>query len=411
MDAGANSTAIGTFHQALSRRPCDAPIKHVACLIAPPVEVPYDGWHTAVCSRANHSPGDSCMDKCRILFLAANPQGTTPLALDKEIREIEAKIRASEHRDSLELVSKWAVRPDDLLQALLEVRPQVVHFSGHGSTDQIALVGNDDKPKPVGKDALAYLFGTLKDNIRLVVLNACYSRHQAELITRHIDCVVGMNKPIGDAAAIVFAASFYRAIGFGRSLREAFEIGKSALMLEGIPEHGTPEILAREQVNLEQLVLVSPSDNSDQSVKSKKASAMGDHSNRSVSIGGNATGSVIQTGDHNQASMQFTQTTLPAAETVDIRKEFAALRELLGQLSVPDQKKLDRALEDAQDELNKPQPDRHEIGGALERALKYAQQAEGFASVAVKLQGHVANAVAWLGDNWHKLLRLVGLVV
>ena len=33
------------------------------------------------------------MDKCKILFLAANPQGTTPLALDREIREIEAEIR------------------------------------------------------------------------------------------------------------------------------------------------------------------------------------------------------------------------------------------------------------------------------------------------------------------------------
>ena len=51
------------------------------------------------------------MAECKILFLAANPEGTTQLALDKEIREIDAKIRASEFRDSLQLVSHWAVRP------------------------------------------------------------------------------------------------------------------------------------------------------------------------------------------------------------------------------------------------------------------------------------------------------------
>ena len=40
----------------------------------------------------SHATGHE-MEKCKILFLAANPQGTTPLALDKEIREIETKIR------------------------------------------------------------------------------------------------------------------------------------------------------------------------------------------------------------------------------------------------------------------------------------------------------------------------------
>jgi len=72
-------------------------------------------------------------DKVKILFLAANPKGTTAIRLDEEIREIHSKIRAAEFRDSFELVSRWAVRPGDLLQAFNEVRPHVVHFSGHGS--------------------------------------------------------------------------------------------------------------------------------------------------------------------------------------------------------------------------------------------------------------------------------------
>ena len=45
---------------------------------------------------------------------------------------------------------------------------------------------------------------------------------------------------IGDDAAITFAASFYRAIGFGRTIQEAFDQGRTALMLEGIPEERTP---------------------------------------------------------------------------------------------------------------------------------------------------------------------------
>jgi hypothetical protein len=49
------------------------------------------------------------------------------------------------------------------------------------------------------------------------------------------------------------------------------------------------------------------------------------------------------------------------------------------------------------------------IGGALERALRHAGKAAGFAEVAGKIAPHVQNAVAWLGENWRKLLPLVGL--
>src|SRR3954453_16930945 len=199
------------------------------------------------------------MDKVKVLFLAANPAGTQPLKLDEEIRRITAKVRASEYRDSLELISRWAVRPDDLMQALLEVKPQVVHFSGHGSsTQELILLDEQGDPKPVSKAALASLFRTLKDNVRVVVLNACYSRPQAEALAETIDCTVGMNRPIGDEAAIVFAASFYRAVGFGRSVKEAFELGKAALLLEGIPEDQTPELLTRSGVEAAGVILIPP---------------------------------------------------------------------------------------------------------------------------------------------------------
>jgi hypothetical protein len=111
----------------------------------------------------------------------------------------------------------------------------------------------------VSKAALASLFRALKDNIRVVMLNACYSRGQADAITEVIDCAIGMNKAIGDRAAITFAASFYRALGFGRSVQEAFEQGKTALLLEGIAEESTPELHVRQGIDASAIVLVNPS--------------------------------------------------------------------------------------------------------------------------------------------------------
>lgn len=198
------------------------------------------------------------MDKIKILFLAANPKGTVPLRLDEEIREISAKIRLAKFCDSLELVSIWATRPSDLLQSLLEHKPHIVHFSGHGTvSDEITLEDSSGQPKSVSKEALTALFQNLKDNIRVVMLNACYSRPQAEAITNVIDSAIGMKGAIGDQAAIKFAASFYQAIGFGRTLKEAFDIGKTALMLEGIAEENTPQLHLHDGIDATKVVLIN----------------------------------------------------------------------------------------------------------------------------------------------------------
>jgi uncharacterized protein YjbI with pentapeptide repeats len=203
--------------------------------------------------------GGPSMTSVKCLFLAANPAGMPRLSLDREIREITAKIRSSEYRDALQLVSEWAVRPDDLLQVLNVHKPQIVHFSGHGTAaGEIVLVDDNGIPKPVSVAAIRALFTTLKDNLRLVILNACYAETQARAITEVIDCAIGMDEAISDEAAITFIASFYRALGFGRSIQEAFDQGVTALMLAGIPNVSTPRLLMRAGVHPESIVLVRP---------------------------------------------------------------------------------------------------------------------------------------------------------
>jgi len=196
------------------------------------------------------------MQTVKALFLAANPTSTNRLAIDEEMRAIEQKVRAAEHRDVLIFQSAWAVRPDDLLQLLNQHRPHIVHFSGHGSRAGLSLAGNDGQIRLVTTRALAALFATLKDNIRLVFLNACYSREQAQALVTSIDCVVGMKDSIHDDAATVFASSFYRAIGFGRSIQKAFDQGRAALLLEGIPEEDIPELLVKDGIDPNQIVLI-----------------------------------------------------------------------------------------------------------------------------------------------------------
>lgn len=195
----------------------------------------------------------------KVLFIASNPIDQTQLRLDEEIRAITEKIRASEHRDSVHLVSRWAARPSDLLQALNELKPHIVHFSGHGSdNDELIFQADDGSTKLVSQEAIAATMSTLNDNIRVVILNACFSHAQAEAVTQYVDSAIGMKDSIRDDAARVFAAQFYAAIGFGLSIKQAFDQGVAALLLEGIPQDDVPVLFTHEGVEPEDIVLVRP---------------------------------------------------------------------------------------------------------------------------------------------------------
>jgi hypothetical protein len=167
------------------------------------------------------------------------------LRLSEEVSKIQAGLSLSDGRDRFTVVSQGAVRPDDLRRALLRHKPNLVHFSGHGTGDQ-GLIFEDDagKAKRVSGDALARLF-RLCPSVECVLLNACYSQAQANSIGQHINYVVGMNDALGDRAAIEFAVGFYDALGYGRSVPEAYEFGLSAITLEGIDEMATPILQIR----------------------------------------------------------------------------------------------------------------------------------------------------------------------
>lgn len=184
----------------------------------------------------------------KILFLGANPLNSTRLALDEEIREIEQNLRASRLRNRFEVKSRWAVRPSDLQQALLDEEPTIAHFSGHGDGAAGLAFHSDDTTKDalVTGAALRALFRVLKDNLRVVVLNACFSTEQATAIVEEIDFVVGMSDAIGDDAARIFAAAFYRGLAFGKSVQAAFDLGVNELQLNGfVHDEHVPVLLVR----------------------------------------------------------------------------------------------------------------------------------------------------------------------
>lgn len=198
-------------------------------------------------------------EKITVLFLAANPKCTKPLRLDMEAREIQERIRKSIYRDTIAFESRWAVRAGDIIEAINEVKPDIIHFSGHGDEYGNLVFENEyGDSKLIKKEAMASTISTVSDKVRFMFFNACFSAEQAELIVEFIDAAIGMTDSIEDSAAITFAAQFYSSIGYGKSIKTAFDQARAGLMLEGINEEDIPELYVKPGLSANDIYLVRP---------------------------------------------------------------------------------------------------------------------------------------------------------
>ncbi len=182
----------------------------------------------------------------KILILAANPIDSVRLSLEREVSEIRTTLQLSANRARFAIEARGAVCPDDVQKYMYDIKPQIVHFSGHGEGHEgLVFEDEDDRAILVPGKVLSNLFELFSDRVECVVLNSCYSIAQAQEIFKHIPYVVGMNREIGDLAARKFSQGFYRAIWDDRSIEEAFESGKNAMDLANIDESLTPVLFKR----------------------------------------------------------------------------------------------------------------------------------------------------------------------
>lgn len=201
------------------------------------------------CDRRNFAPGEFERLYCKasalpspasppghlrkILFLAANPQNTTSLALQQEYRDIQDALARSYNEAQFDLDIRPAARRDDLRRSLLNFNPQIIHFAGHGEGDEGLMFENDrGQSELFTTPALSNLFREFSNFLDCVILNACYSEIQADAIGQHIDYVIGMKQAIPDTDARAFSRGFYDALFANQLIETAFRLGVNAIETE-----------------------------------------------------------------------------------------------------------------------------------------------------------------------------------
>lgn len=198
--------------------------------------------------------------KIVVLLASASPDTAVRIRVDKEFSAIITRMRSTNLRDRFEFVQIQAATFDTLRSNLQQHKPHVLHISSHGTEDgALKFEPFDGDPGIVSKSKLLKLFRALRaDNLRLIVVNACHSHALTRDIPSVIDLAIGMSDNVKDKAAIDFAVAFYEALGYGRDIENAFDLGTSGLddVDDQVPQ--LFPILPEDTSNKRKLVLINP---------------------------------------------------------------------------------------------------------------------------------------------------------
>ena len=182
--------------------------------------------------------------KVKILFVDIDVGNLrTRLAVDREVRDITEKLWTGTARDSFEFILQRVSTPTDLQVVLLEHRPHILHLRGLNMLAELnSLASRDQSVKSFSQKDLIELFVPFRDIVRCVVIDGQLPFSQADIISGLIGCVITLPESVEDRVKIAFISSFYQALSFGRNIREAFELGRLQIKLEGLEERKTTQL-------------------------------------------------------------------------------------------------------------------------------------------------------------------------
>ncbi|MFN8495657.1 MAG: CHAT domain-containing protein [Caldilineaceae bacterium] len=178
-------------------------------------------------------------ENINILIIFANPKDIEPLRLSTEDKAIRESIKFSQYRDNIQVNVLHAATIHDVRRALLESSYKIIHFSGHGAGDGLVFENESGKPHIVMPNALADFLAAYSPPIECVILNACYTKSQGQLLASSIPYTIATESPISNSGAIEFTRGFYDAIGAGKTIEFAYQEGCRTMRLTG---HQTSDI-------------------------------------------------------------------------------------------------------------------------------------------------------------------------
>jgi len=164
-----------------------------------------------------------------VLIAGAQPFNEDPIKLRTEIKKIKSVIQVD---PTLKVVPRCSTTKSDLIEALSDYNPIILHLSAHGDKDgSIAFEDERGKSSNIKKKNVARIIAAHNNDrkttvpLKGIILSNCFSEIGAKELTNSVDFVIAMSTSVEIDAAIQFTEGFYSGIREGYSIDAAFNMG------------------------------------------------------------------------------------------------------------------------------------------------------------------------------------------
>lgn len=169
-----------------------------------------------------------------ILFISANPKGE---AISESEKRIIENLRQKQNLVSIQIKRIiLSARVSNISKALEEAQYHIVHISVHSELGRLLVEDQEGNTVPLSRVGFADIFSKHKF-IECVVLSACNSVKQGNLIAQYVPCTIAMSEKISVRAADTFTDGFYNALSEGKEYQVAFKQGCEYIRLHDLLSH------------------------------------------------------------------------------------------------------------------------------------------------------------------------------
>ena len=165
------------------------------------------------------------------------------LDFDRERKDLTKALSQTEIK--VDLAFDFA-NTDRLFNFLTQGKGRVLHYSGHGHPDYLAIEDDWGKMHRLNVEDLEEWIKIGGGSLELVFVSACHSRKAGEAFVaagvKHVVCCQHDDQLIRNDAAIEFEKAFYQDLANGKTISQAFEMGRQKVKTSHHMDRGVAQL-------------------------------------------------------------------------------------------------------------------------------------------------------------------------
>jgi len=181
--------------------------------------------------------------------LYSGSKKSSDLDLEASYQSLSKGLNKHIKNGTLKFIKHLSINTSNIFDVLLKYQPSVFHFTGKQDGGDIRITDEDNHITTVSDLELAGYLTSFGDNIKLAVIDTCYSFNCAKSISDVVDFAIGVEDSIYDCDADKFYKVFYNALCSGHSIKDAVGQATASLKFLKVPLKGIPVLFSKKSAD------------------------------------------------------------------------------------------------------------------------------------------------------------------